>query len=68
MKKLVGKLLKSELWVVLIGMLAALLAPKLGIPEEQLTEVLTSIAAIASSYVLGRSYAKPRELATKNPS
>ncbi len=65
-KEIVAKLLKSELWVTLAGIIAALLAPKLGVPEESMTEVLMSIAGIVAAYIGGRSYAKPRELTGGN--
>ena len=65
-KEIVGKLLKSELWVALAGIIAALLAPKMGIPQEQMLEFLTSLSAIVGLYIAGRSYAKPREIAAKN--
>ena len=68
-KELIGKLAKTELWVTLLGMIAALLATKMGLPEEQLQTLLMSISGLAVTYVAGRSYAKPREngFPPKNP-
>lgn len=56
------KLFKSELWVAIGGILAALIAPKLGVPVESLVELWTMIGGIVGAYIVGRSYAKPREL------
>ncbi len=60
-KELIGKLAKTELWVTVLGMLAAMMAPKLGIPPEQMTDFLMSLTGIVMTYVAGRSYSKPRE-------
>lgn len=62
------KLLKSELWVALGAVVVAALAPRLGIPQETLTEFWVTIGTVAAAYIAGRSYAKPRELAGKDPS
>ena len=60
------KLQKSEVVVTIVGMIVALLAPKLGIPEEALSDLFMSIAAIVGVYIGGRSYAKPREMQNGN--
>jgi hypothetical protein len=70
-KTILMKLMKSELWIVVLGMLAAVLGPKLGIEKEQMTEFLLSISTMVAVYVGGRSYSKPREktaeVAAANP-
>jgi len=54
----VSKFMKSELWVAMLGVFAATLAPKLGVPEEVLTEFFISVTTIVVTYVGGRTMDK----------
>lgn len=53
-----SKLKQRELWVALAAPVAAMLAPKMGVPQEILSEVVVGIFALAGSYVVGRSAVK----------
>lgn len=55
---------KSELKVALVAMFVASVAPKLGVPPESLSTFVSGILTFAGVYVAGRSYAKPKEMAT----
>jgi hypothetical protein len=61
-KLLVEKLLKSELWVTLGAMLSSVLAKKLGVPDDAVSDLIYAMTGLAVAYIGGRSYAKPREL------
>lgn len=55
---MMDKLKKTELWVALFGMLAVFLAPKIGVSEDSMTEVISGIVATVVAYIGGRSWAK----------
>lgn len=61
---LLSKLAKSEFVLSLIALLAMFLAPKLGLPVEDLKQVIYGILGLTATYIAGRSYAKPREMAS----
>jgi hypothetical protein len=56
------KLIKSEWWAALVAGAVAALATKIGIPEEYLMEFYMFLLGLATIYIGGRSYAKPREM------
>ncbi len=59
------KLTKTEFWVTMIGILATVLAPRLAVSPEALTNILIGIAGTTGLYTGGRSYAKVKRLEWK---
>lgn len=58
MKEILGDALKSKKFKgKLVAIAAAFLATKLGLPEEQLSDLLMAITGIAGSYFLGQGAA-----------
>ena len=57
---MIEKMKKTEFIGLLAGILAAALAPKLGIPEGQLGEVFLAIGAMVSAYIAQRGYVKSK--------
>ena len=58
LEKLLAKLNQRELWVTVLGMLAPVLATKLGVAPEILKEALLANAALAGAYAVSRGMAK----------
>ena len=57
-KNLVGKLLKSELWVTVLAMMITPLAKKLGIPDSALSEFILATNGLALAYIGQRGWEK----------
>lgn len=57
-KLFITKFMKSELWVALGSIVVALVAPKLGIPEEHLMSLWATLGAIVVGYAGARSHEK----------
>lgn len=60
-KWFVEEVIKSRLAATLIGMLAAFLATKIGLPADQTTPLLTSLVSLTGAYVLGKSHSDAAE-------
>jgi hypothetical protein len=54
------KLLKSELWVVASGILSAIKAKELGVPDDKLVSFWWVMATISIGYAVARTVAKFR--------